>query len=99
MTRRRWIASALAMMTGCGVLTSVASPSPAAALLDLERPRCASAASDGGDWSSMNHDLRNTRSQPDEDLIDVASAGELEPAWSFDGASVGATGGLPRRAR
>ena len=95
MTRRRWIASALAMMTACGVLTAVASPSPAAALLDLKRPSCASTAtSGGGDWPSMNHDLRNTRSQPDEDAIGVANAGDLEPAWSFDGASVGATGGM-----
>lgn len=55
---------------------------------------CDGDAGTGGAWPAMNHDLRNTRSQPDEDRIDAAHASSLVPAWSFDGASVGAPGGM-----
>ena len=48
----------------------------------------------GGEWPSMNHDLRNSRSQPDEDRIGTADVSALEPVWAFDSASVGATGGM-----
>jgi outer membrane protein assembly factor BamB len=49
---------------------------------------------DGGEWRSVNRDLSNTRSQPAEDRLGTAEVGSLRPAWSFDGATVGATGGM-----
>ncbi|HJR25568.1 MAG TPA: PQQ-binding-like beta-propeller repeat protein [Acidimicrobiales bacterium] len=42
----------------------------------------------------LNHDLGNSRRQPAERVIGPAEAKRLRPAWSFDGADVGATGGL-----
>jgi outer membrane protein assembly factor BamB len=48
----------------------------------------------GGDWRGLNADLRNTRSQPAERGIGRRAARRLRPAWSFDGAAVGATGGM-----
>ncbi|HUP87403.1 MAG TPA: PQQ-binding-like beta-propeller repeat protein [Acidimicrobiales bacterium] len=59
------------------------------------KPRCALTAqlSDGGDWPSLNHDPGNTRNQRAEDRIGTREVADLEPAWSFDGASVGITGG------
>lgn len=48
----------------------------------------------GGDWPSLNHDLRNTRSQDAESRIGALTAGRLRPAWSFSAAAVGATGGM-----
>lgn len=48
----------------------------------------------GGDWPGLNRDLRNTRNQPDERRIGALDARRLRPAWSFNGASVGATGGM-----
>lgn len=56
--------------------------------------RCAPADSSGGDWPSLNGDLANSRHQPDEASLDPDRARELQPAWSFAGASVGATGGM-----
>lgn len=48
----------------------------------------------GGDWTSLNRDLGNTRDQPAEDRIGPDDVAALVPAWSFAGESVGATGGM-----
>lgn len=62
--------------------------------LSEARPACASpGGSTAGDWPSLNHDLRNTRSQPAEDRIGPREVGGLERAWSFDGASEGIQSG------
>jgi len=42
----------------------------------------------------LNGDLANSRHQPDEHRVGGGQVGGLRPAWSFDGASVGATGGM-----
>lgn len=60
-------------------------PAPAPCTED-ERP--------GGSWPGLNGDLRNTRNQPAEDVIGVAEAPRLEPAWTFSGEQVGAVGGM-----
>jgi outer membrane protein assembly factor BamB len=61
--------------------------------LGNDRPRCSAPDErDGGDWPSLNHDLRNTRQQVDEDRIGTASVGALEPAWWFDAASLAGVG-------
>ena len=88
----RWPLAAamlLTISTGTGARASIAT-------LDPPTPQCAepSASEDGGEWRTLNHDLNNTRHQPAEDLIGIDNAGALEPAWSFDAASVGATGGM-----
>jgi polyvinyl alcohol dehydrogenase (cytochrome) len=57
-------------------------------------PVCDDDAGAGGEWPAVNHDVRNTRSQPDEDRIGADRAASLAPDWSFDGASVGAPGGM-----
>lgn len=49
----------------------------------------------GGSWPSLNHDLRNTRHQPDEDTIGTGNVGDLAPAWTFDAASAPGPGGEP----
>lgn len=51
-------------------------------------PSCASSDDDGGSWPSLNHDLRNTRNQPDEDVIGPGNAADLSPDWTFDAAEV-----------
>lgn len=48
----------------------------------------------GGDWTGLNRDLSNTRAQSDERRIGPLDARRLRPAWSFDGARIGATGGM-----
>ena len=55
---------------------------------------CAAPTHPGGDWRTLNGDLRNSRSQPAERVVGRARAGALQPAWSFDGADIGATGGM-----
>lgn len=97
-TTWRWsIAGALLLaLSGGTTAASTAAPVvPASSDSDATRPTCASTArpAEGGDWPSLNHDLGNTRSQPAEDRIGTADAGGLQPAWWFDGASVGITGG------
>ena len=90
------IAGALLLaLSGGATAASTAAPAPIASGSEPTRARCASTEppAEGGDWPSLNHDLRNTRNQPAEDRIGPGEAGRLEPAWSFDGASVGITGG------
>ncbi len=48
----------------------------------------------GGDWKGLNHDLSNTRNQPDEAQLGPLRARRLRPAWSFKGDQVGAPGGM-----
>lgn len=55
---------------------------------------CATSHPGGGEWRSLNHDFSNTRSQPDERTIGTREARHLEPAWVFDGAPLGVTGGM-----
>jgi outer membrane protein assembly factor BamB len=57
-------------------------------------PGCQAGPHPSGDWPSLNADLGNSRHQPLERSIDSASVGRLRAAWSFNGASVGATGGM-----
>ena len=55
---------------------------------------CATTRHPGGDWPALNHDLRNSRSQPAEQTIGVDESSALRPAWSFAAGDVGATGGM-----
>lgn len=48
---------------------------------------CAGAAA-GGDWRSYGHDLSNTRTQPEEDLIGPANAGALQKDFVFSTSAV-----------
>ena len=48
----------------------------------------------GGDWPGLNGDLSNTRNQSAEKRIGRREARRLRPAWAFDAATVGATGGM-----
>jgi outer membrane protein assembly factor BamB len=79
---------------------TTASGATAASLLGsttpVGAPPCstAKASGDGGDWRSLNHDLSNTRSQPAEDRLGPQEVAAVRPAWSFDGATVHATGGM-----
>lgn len=50
-------------------------------------PGCAAPGHDGGSWPSLNHDLRNTRNQPDEDVIGPEDVADLSPEWTFDAAA------------
>lgn len=90
---------ATAMLTAAW-LACASVPSPAAASgLEVEQvPTGRTCADDrrpsGGDWRGLNHDLRNTRNQPDERRIGPSEARRLRPAWSFSGATIGATGGM-----
>lgn len=45
---------------------------------------CAKAQHPGGEWRSYNHDLANSRTQPDEKKIGLAEAATLMPVWQFD---------------
>jgi outer membrane protein assembly factor BamB len=56
--------------------------------------RCAPPEHSGGDWTTLNGDQSNSRSQPAERTIGGATSAPLLPAWSFSGAEVGATGGM-----
>src|SRR5258708_14971656 len=53
---------------------------------------CSSDAAGNGEWRSYGHDLLNTRSQPDEHLIDATRAQALAPKWVVPLASAGMTG-------
>jgi outer membrane protein assembly factor BamB len=55
---------------------------------------CGNRTTSAGDWPSLNHDLANSRNQPDETSVGVPEAADLRPAWSFSGKTVGATGGM-----
>ena len=92
----RWsIAAALLLALSGGAATAAPGPGPLGKAA-RPRPTCGPATpheGDGGDWRSLNHDLRNTRNQPAEDHIGTDDTGRLEPAWTFDGASKGITGG------
>ncbi|HJR45742.1 MAG TPA: PQQ-binding-like beta-propeller repeat protein [Actinomycetota bacterium] len=48
------------------------------------RASCARSQHPGGEWRSYNHDLSNTRTQPDEKTIGLAEAATLQPVWQFD---------------
>ncbi len=81
-------------------LTCAALPGQAAAsgLEVVEAPTGRTCADDdqlsGGNWAGLNHGLSNQRDQPAEQGIGPLEANRLQPAWSFSGATIGATGGL-----
>jgi outer membrane protein assembly factor BamB/plastocyanin len=82
----------LAALAALGVLAAAtvpaladgAGPAPARPL-----PGCADDSArpggvhPGGEWRNYGGDLRNTRSQPAETVIDPTTAGSLAPAWTF----------------
>lgn len=55
---------------------------------------CTEPTAAGGEWTTYGKDLEGTRHQTDEDLITVANAGLLEPAWVFNTVGAGADGGF-----
>ena len=55
---------------------------------------CASPSHPGGSWPSLNGDHANARHQAAGLGPDGAAPSALEPAWSFSGEAVGATGGM-----
>jgi polyvinyl alcohol dehydrogenase (cytochrome) len=56
---------------------------------------CAAAEHAGGEWTSLNHDLSNTRFQGEEHTIGPAQVGSLRPAWTFQvPAEAGRDGGV-----
>jgi outer membrane protein assembly factor BamB len=77
----RWsiAASVLGLLTSVSVTDAIADPPPT---------RCATGPAPGGDWPTTNHDLHNTRNQPDEDRIGTDDVADLERAWAFDAASM-----------
>lgn len=85
-TRRSRFLLLLAVLVGLPTTSALAASAPG---------RCTGGdAAPGGDWPSINGDPSNTRNQPDETGIGVDDVAGLAPVWSFDGASVGATGGM-----
>jgi outer membrane protein assembly factor BamB len=76
------------------VETTVPDPAAPTAPAAPSRAGCVRRHHPGGDWPALNGDLANTRHQSDEHTIGVGEVADLRPAWSFDGASVGATGGM-----
>jgi outer membrane protein assembly factor BamB len=48
----------------------------------------------GGEWRSYGHDLLNTRSQPDEHVLDTAKAGTLAPKYFLTTSGAGMSGGF-----
>ncbi len=55
---------------------------------------CANPGHTGGGWPSVNGDWANSRRQRHGLVGGRARAEGLQPAWSFDAAAVGATGGM-----
>jgi outer membrane protein assembly factor BamB len=88
MPRRRTNLLVLACVSALLASTVVATGASAA------KPGCASPRHPGGEWTTLNGDLRNSRSQPAERGIGTKEAAGLQPAWSFSGDEVGATGGM-----
>jgi polyvinyl alcohol dehydrogenase (cytochrome) len=78
MRRRLLLIPAMAALMAAVPLVS-ALPSAAA----KQAATCAPAHHKGGDWTSYGHDIRNTRSQPDEHTISASNAGSLTGAWAF----------------
>lgn len=56
---------------------------------------CAPAAHPGGEWRSYGHDQFNTRSQPDETVINAGNAGNLAAAFVVDSATLKQPNGTP----
>jgi outer membrane protein assembly factor BamB len=79
---------------GAAVAVLAAAPATAALASQVPAGPCRGGEAAGGDWTSLNGDAANTRHQPDEASIGTAEVDDLVAAWSFDGASVGATGGM-----
>lgn len=81
--RRRRLGVRLAYVFAlvCALLPVMGGAVPAAATLGTGQ--CASTATGGGDWTSLNHDVRNTRFQVEEDQIGASQAASLVPAWTF----------------
>lgn len=82
--------------TVVGALVAALLVVPASAALAASVPAgpCRGDGPAGGDWPSLNGDASNTRNQPEETTIGPDRVDELVAAWSFDGASVGAPGGM-----
>jgi outer membrane protein assembly factor BamB len=72
-------------------VTGLAYAAPAAAATG---DPCSAAAPAGGDWPAYGHDAANTRNQPDEQLLTPAVVPGLKPAWTFNTADSGDTGGF-----
>ncbi|HVL32532.1 MAG TPA: PQQ-binding-like beta-propeller repeat protein [Actinomycetota bacterium] len=53
---------------------------------------CAAPDHAGGDWRSYGHDLSNTRTQPDENVIGTTQAAALEPRRVFSATAAGGEG-------
>ncbi|MGH9274050.1 MAG: PQQ-binding-like beta-propeller repeat protein, partial [Acidimicrobiales bacterium] len=86
MRARAWFLSFVLLLAAGSATDAVARPTSGGP--------CSAAVPPGGDWPSLNGDLANTRHQPDEASIGAPQVGDLRPAWSFSGESVGATGGM-----
>lgn len=57
--------------------------------------QCADGTHAGGEWTSLNHDLSNTRFQGEEHTIGPAQMWSLSPAWTFQvPAEAGRDGGI-----
>ncbi len=53
---------------------------------------CATPEHQGGAWPSLNHDLHNTRSQPDETTIGPGNVAGLDVAWVYRATDHGGVG-------
>lgn len=56
---------------------------------------CAPASHAGGEWRSYGHDLSNTRSQPNETVINAGNAGNLAATFVLDSATLKQPNGTP----
>lgn len=56
---------------------------------------CAPASHPGGDWRGYGHDLSNTRSQPNETVINAGNAGNLAAVFVLDSATLKQPNGTP----
>jgi len=67
-----------------GATAALALALPGGATAASTTEQCAQAAHPAGEWSTYGADLRNTRSQPKEKVIGVATAGSLKPAFVYE---------------
>jgi outer membrane protein assembly factor BamB len=93
MTNYRLHTRSFALLLGAALVVGAGfTPSASAA----KKASCARAEHRGGDWPSMSHDLRNTRTQEKEKYITPGRAATLATAWTFatpaeDGSSFSGT--------
>jgi polyvinyl alcohol dehydrogenase (cytochrome) len=77
-----------------GLALLVPGPALAAKGKGDQRPSCAKARSNGGNWPSYGHDLANTRYQRHEKVISPGDAPALGPIWSFSTTDAGGEGDI-----